>query len=76
MTTKIQNLKWNLHQKKANLLYSLGLKNGKIKTYDEELIQKLRKVYYGGIPASVILLSNGMTNGHCYDRALLMSRHF
>ena len=76
MTTKIQNLKWDLHQKKANLLYSWGLKNGKIKTYDEELIQKLRKVYYGGIPASVILLSNGMTNGHCYDRALLMSRAF
>ena len=76
MTTKIQNLKWDLHQKKANLLYSWGLKNGKIKAYDEELIQKLRKVYYGGIPASVILLSNGMTNGHCYDRALLMSRAF
>ena len=76
MTTKIQNLKWYLHQKKANLLYSWGLKNGKINAYDEELIQKLRKVYYGGIPASVILLSDGMTNGYCYDRALLMSRAF
>ena len=47
-----------------------------ITPYDGHLIKKLRKVYYGGIPASVILISDGMTNGHCYDRALLMSRAF
>ena len=52
------------------------MKNGLITPYDDQLIEKLRKVYYGGIPASVILLSDGMTNGHCYDRALLMSRAF
>ena len=27
-------------------------------------------------PTSIILLSNGITNGFCYDRALLMSRAF
>ena len=76
MATKLQKMKWNLHQKKHRMLLLYGLSKGLILPYDDELIEKLRKVYYGGIPASVILLSNAMTNGHCYDRALLMSRAF
>ena len=43
----------------------MGIKNGLILPYDDVLKEKLRKVYYGGIPTSVILLSDGMTNGHC-----------
>ena len=73
MATKIQKMKWDLHSYKYNLLLTWGLINGLITPYDDNLIEKLRKVYYGGIPASVILLSNAMTNGRCYDRALLMS---
>lgn len=76
MATRIQKMKWNLHSYKYKVLLIWGLKNGLITPYDDQLIEKLRKVYYGGIPASVILLSDGMTNGHCYDRALLMSRAF
>lgn len=69
-------MKWDLYCQKKKMLLVWGLKNGLITPYDDELIEKLRKVYYGGIPASIILLSNGMTNGYCYDRALLMSRAF
>lgn len=76
MATRIQKMKWDLHSYKQKVLLIWGLKNGLITPYDDQLIEKLRKVYYGGIPASVILLSDGMTNGHCYDRALLMSRVF
>lgn len=76
MATRLQRMKWELHQYKQKALLIWGLKNGLITPYDDQLIEKLRKVYYGGVPASVILLSNGMTNGHCYDRALLMSRAF
>ena len=76
MNIKLQKMKWDLHCKKEKMLLVWGLKNRLITPYDDELIEKLRKVYYGGIPASVILLSNGMTNGYCYDRALLMSRAF
>lgn len=76
MATRIQKMKWDLHSYKQKALLIWGLKNGLITFYDDQLIEKLRKVYYGGIPASVILLSDGMTNGHCYDRALLMSRAF
>ena len=76
MATNFQKLKWDIHQKKHKMLMIYGLQHGLIFPYDEELIEKLRNVYYGGIPASIILLSNGMSNGHCYDRALLMSRAF
>ena len=76
MATKLQKMKWDLHQKKYRFLLLYGLSHGLILPYDDELINKLRNVYYGGIPASIILLSNGMSNGHCYDRALLMSRAF
>ena len=76
MATKIQKLKWDLHQKKYKMLLIYGLQHGLIFPYDDELIGKLRNVYYGGIPASIILLSNSMSDGHCYDRALLMSRAF
>ena len=76
MATKIQKLKWDLHQKRYKMLLIYGLQHGLIFPYDDELIGKLRNVYYGGIPASIIHLSNGMSGGHCYDRALLMSRAF
>lgn len=76
MATKLQKMKWNLHKYKSRQLLIWGLKNGYIAPYDDVLIEKLRNIYDGGIPASILLLSNGMSNGHCYDRALLMSRAF
>ena len=72
MATKLQQMKWNLHNYKSKQLLIWGLKNGYIAPYDDALIEKLRNIYDGGIPASILLLSNG----HCYDRALLMSRAF
>ncbi|MBR1416392.1 MAG: hypothetical protein IJ572_01050 [Bacilli bacterium] len=76
MNTKLQELKWKLYKYKYKHLLVWGLKNGFIKLYDDNLIDKLRNIYYGGIPASILLLSDGMSNGYCYDRALLMSKAF
>ncbi len=50
-----------------------GFKTRKVQPYDEELIEKFRTVYEGGLPASILLLWHGMSNGHCYDRALLIA---
>jgi len=47
-----------------------------MKPYSEELIEKLRNVWYDGIPASVLLLCRSLSDGHCYDRAILMSTAF
>ena len=76
MITQIQELRWNLQQKKEKMLLIWGLHHGLIALYDDQLIEKLRTIYYGGLPASIILLSDSLTNGHCYDSALLMSRAF
>lgn len=70
------NLRWKLYKFYSRQLLLWGLKKGYIQPYSEELIKKLRDIYYGGVPASILLLCNGLSNGHCYDRALLMSRAF
>lgn len=54
----------------------MELRKGLISLYDDELIGKLHNIYYGGVLASVILLSGAMTNGCCYDRAFLLARAF
>lgn len=76
MTTKLQKMKWDLYEYKTKRLLLWGLKNGYIEPYDDDLIEKLRNIYDGGVPASIILLSDGLSNGHCYDRTVLMSRAF
>ncbi len=76
MEKKLQKLKWDLHKYKSQKLLLWGLKHGYIAPYGDKLIEKLRTIYTGGIPASIILLSDGMSNGFCYDRAVLMARAF
>lgn len=76
MSSRLQNLRWKLNEYKIKKLLLLGLKTGLIDIYNDELIEKLRNIYYCGIPASIILLSIYLSNGNCYDRALLLSRAF
>lgn len=70
------NLRWKLYEFYSTRLLLWGLNRGYIKPYSEELIEKLRSIYYGGVPASILLLCRSLTDGNCYDRALLMSRAF
>ncbi len=76
MATKLDELKWKQYLKKRKKLYIYGAKNGLIHDYEQELIENLRHVYYGGIPASILLLCNRACNGYCYDRALLICHGF
>lgn len=76
MLKDLQIKRWNLYCSRKRQLLVYGLKNGSITLYDEELIAKLRNIYYGGIPASILLLCDALSNGRCYDQALLMSRAF
>lgn len=76
MATKIEELKWNLYTKRKQLLFSYGFKNGLIKLYDHELLENLRHVYYGGLPATILLLHKNLSSGHCYDRGTLVTLGF
>lgn len=70
---KIDILKWKLHKTKETTLIIKAARKGYIKLYDDELINNLRNIYYGGLPASILLLHRGICNGKCYDRAPLLA---
>ena len=55
-------------------LLKIGLLIGDIRFYDDELIKRLRGLYYKGIPASVILLSKNKSAGLCSVISLLMAK--
>lgn len=76
MTSKLLRIRQDIYDYRQAYIIKVGFKKGKIAPYDENLIKKLRNIYYAGIPASIILLSNYMSNGECYNRAWLMSRAF
>ena len=72
----MKNFRWRLYKFLSEKIMLWGLKKGYVWPYSADDIEKFRDVYYGGAPASVILLCNAITNGNCYDRALLASRAF
>lgn len=74
--SKLDEIRWEIYKYKSKKLLLWGLRNHYIFPYTDELLEKLRTIYYGGLPASIILLSNSLSNGHCYDRALLLSQAF
>ena len=53
-----------------------GLKNGYITLYDDELIKKLRNIYFEGVPASVILLCKRLSDKLCLNMSHLMASAF
>lgn len=71
MATKKEKLRWELYCIKQRLIYAFGFKTGLIRGYDVKFIENLRKVYYGYLPISIILLDVEGCLGKCYDRALL-----
>ena len=76
MIQKLVELRWGIYDWLRRKLIIWGLRHGYAWPYGEALLEKLRTIYYGGVPASILLLCNGMSNGHCYDRATLMARAF
>ena len=76
MVRKLIELRWRIYDRLRRQLTVWGLRHGYAWPYGEALLGKLRTIYYGGVPASILLLCNGMSNGHCYDRAALMARAF
>ncbi|MBR2603778.1 MAG: hypothetical protein IKE10_01960 [Bacilli bacterium] len=68
--------KWNNWKWKSRLIKIEGLKSGRLLFYDNDLLTKLRNIYSEGIPASITLLCNYLTNGKCFESAFLLSRVF
>ena len=69
-----ENLKkWQEYQDKRDLIFDFGFQTGLIRTYNQEEFELMQNVYYGGVPASIILLCPNLCKGYCLDRTLLLS---
>ncbi len=64
-------LKSKMFFERKKKMIKYGFENGLIRPYDDELIKKFREVYYGGIPASILLLTLERCNHKCFDRSVL-----
>lgn len=76
MVTLEEQLRWKEFQEKFHSIIVDGFEKGLIQIYDDELLDRLRTVYYGSVPATILLLHEKMSNGHCYDRASLVTLGF
>lgn len=78
MITLKEKIKWNLHCIKRYYLTCYGLNKGLIKAYteDQEIMDRFRNTYYGGVPLSIMLLCLSWTCGKCYDKALILASAF
>ena len=69
MATRREILRYKLYREKKRVLTLWGYRHGLVHRYDERLIERLRNVYYGGIPG--LLCAN-----RCYDRSVLITLGF
>ncbi len=78
MVTLKEKVKWNLYCRKSYYLTCYGLNKGLIKLYteDQEIMDRFRNTYYGGVPLSIMLLCLSWTSGKCYDTALILASAF
>ena len=72
----VDEIRYNLFKKRYNLLFYYGVMHGLIKKYDDELLNNLSHIYLGGLKATILLLHLNLANGHCYDRATLVTLGF
>lgn len=76
MGKRLDKLRWQLHLQRYSLLYSYGIKKGLIQLYDQDLINNLSNVYYGGVPLSIMLLDKRFCVRKCYERGPLITLGF
>lgn len=64
---------WNIQFLLKVKLEVLGALTKQVTTYESSLIERLRTIYFGGVPGSVILLIPSLCINRCYDRGMMLS---
>lgn len=72
------NLKKKLYFLKSNLLLDEGLRNGNIVPFEDDLYDRLSKVYFNGYPLSIQIkyLKPMVSPGQCEDRSWFIAMGF
>ena len=60
------------HMRQKHLL-AFGFEHHLVGIYSDAMIEKFRKVYYGGMSASILLLLPSMTSYKCWDCSVLVA---
>lgn len=76
LNNDIIKTRWNLYCMKRQRAINEGKVLGTVAMYNDELIAKLRTIYHDGIPASIVLLSNYLSNSIDNDGTFLMAKAF
>lgn len=78
MATEKEISEWNAYRKRLKELFNDGINHGLIYPIeiDDDFMERLRHVYWGGMRLSVVLLCERICNGFCYDRSLFTSFGF
>ena len=74
----LENLKKKLYFIKHDLLINEGIKNGDIMPFEEDLYERLSKIYFNGYPMSLQIkyLKPQFGPGQCQDRSLFITMGF
>lgn len=74
----IEKAKYDLYMIKYNALFQSGVKKGLIHPFEQDLYDRLSRVYFCGIPLSISLkyLKPTSVPGKCYDRSLFITMGF
>lgn len=51
-------------------IYTIGLIRNQVSYFEPEIFEKLKKHQYGGIPLNILIGSDKLANGKCYDRVM------
>lgn len=68
--------RWNEFNERYHELLSDGAEKGLVVPYFDEFFDKLRNYYCGDLSVPILILEKNMVNGHCYDRAPLVTLAF
>ena len=73
-----ENTKKELYFFKLNLLFNQGIRNGDILPFEDDLYERLSKIYFNGIPLSIQIkyLKPKISPGNCEDRSWFITMGF
>lgn len=74
MATTKEIMNWEKYAEKYQALVDYGIQTGRVRAYDDSLLQKMRKVSYNGFPVSAVLLCPELCQGYCYQSVLLLAK--
>ena len=76
MATKLEQLRWELFNKKEDFFMKFAIKRGLMGGFNDAFLDKMSQYYYHGIPSSLMLLSPDLTICRCLEMGPFLTLGF